>query len=113
MNVRVYSMKPHIDCDAMFIDPPSGTFDPYHPEIYQGDEVVVVETLTQDQAIARKAELMSNDVIYTSRGNTVFILQRTGRTSADVIQELHDKMVSDCDTRSYINSVFYGNQKEN
>ena len=89
MKVTVYSLQPFYDINGFFIHPPGGSFDPKHPSIYPGDEVRVRERLTPEQFLEKYGRdgLYSEKLLYTGNSRILVVLDRTGRTSADVVQE--------------------------
>lgn len=89
MKVTVYSLRPFYDINGFFIDPPGGSFDPKHPSIYPGDEVQVRERLTPELFLEKygRERLYSQNLLYTGNSRVLVILDRTGRTSADVVHE--------------------------
>lgn len=91
MQVKTYSLKPYFNIEGHFINIPGmPTFDPKHPSIYPGDEVVIKEVLSPADFIAKygKKAIFNSDVIYSQSGQQVFVLERTGRTSGDILEAI-------------------------
>lgn len=97
MKIQVFPIRPFFNIDAYFINRTNEpTFDPKHPVVYPGDEVVKVETLTGTEAIAKYSydDLKGPDVLYTIKNSglsknqmRITIWEKTGKTSADIVQE--------------------------
>lgn len=94
MRIRIYSLRPFFDIDGHFINPEKGqSFDPAHPRTYPGDEVELIEILPVNEALEKYGRgPLRNEILWTPvRGqrDTVAIWQRTGKTSADVLNEIN------------------------
>lgn len=63
------------------------TFDPKHPGTYPGAEVRPLETITAEEFISRygRQGCYRDDILYTSRGQSVTLWEKTGRTSVQAI----------------------------
>lgn len=88
MKTTVFTLKPYFDIDGYFINiEGEPTFDPKHPITYPGNEVRLVEELTDEQFLNRYGIDGLDEVIYLQRGKLVQIIELTGKTSADIVLE--------------------------
>jgi hypothetical protein len=92
MKIEIYSLKPYFDVDGYFTNiPDKPTFDPKHPCIYPGVEVVPVETLPAKVAQQKYGRYINRPYQVHNSGNTekctVTIFRYTGKTSKDIILE--------------------------